>query len=325
VILQRTARPIFELETRPLPDLFSAVPSAPTMAQPRRRTIMSERDGYIPGVPCWIDTSHPDPQAVLGFYTGLFGWEFEDVMPEGSGTVYFIGRIRGGDAAAVAAIPPGAPAVATWNTYVWVDSADDAAARAREAGGTVAMEPFDVMGYGRMAVLTDPEGAAIMVWQAKGHNGAKVVNEHGAVNFNVLSTRDVGAAEAFYGAMFGWQKLALPAGLMWMLPGYGDHLEEISPGTRQRMAEFGAPDGFIDVVAAVQPIADGDAATPAHWGVTFGVDDVDVAAATAKELGGEVVAGPFDAPWSKLAVVRDPQGATFVVSQFVPENSNLEA
>jgi predicted enzyme related to lactoylglutathione lyase len=74
---------------------------------------MPERDGYIPGVPCWVDTSQPDPEAVLPFYGGLFGWEFEDVMPEGSEAEYFIGRIRGGDVAAVGSIPEGAPPLAT--------------------------------------------------------------------------------------------------------------------------------------------------------------------------------------------------------------------
>ena len=73
---------------------------------------MSERDGYIPGVPCWVDTSQPDPEAALPFYSGLFGWEFEDVMPEGSEGSYFIGRIRGGDVAAVGSIPEGAPPMA---------------------------------------------------------------------------------------------------------------------------------------------------------------------------------------------------------------------
>ena len=96
---------------------------------------MPERNGYIPGVPCWVDTSQPDPEAAVRFYGGLFGWEFEDVMPEGSGGNYFIGRIRGGDVAAVGSIPEGAPATPTWNTYIWVDSADDAAAKARDAGG----------------------------------------------------------------------------------------------------------------------------------------------------------------------------------------------
>jgi len=286
---------------------------------------MPEREGYIPGVPCWVDTSQPDPEAALPFYGGLFGWEFEDMMPEGSEGRYFMGRIRGGDVAAVGSIPAGAPAMAMWNTYVWVESADETAAKARDAGGTVAMEPFDIMDSGRMAVLTDPEGAVFCVWQAKSHKGAKVVNEHGSLNFNGLATRDPEGAKAFYGAVFGWKTLALGAGSMWTLPGYGDHLEEASPGLREQMAAMGAPDGFIDVVAALNPIADDDSDTPAHWSVTFAVDDVDAAAAKAGELGGEIVAGPFDAPWTRMAVVKDPQGATFVASQFVLENKDLEA
>jgi len=138
-----------------------------------------ERDGYIAGVPCWIDTNQPDPEAAARFYRGLFGWEFEDVMPEGSPGVYLIGRIRGSDVAAVASVPEGAPPAAMWNTYIWVDSADEAAARARAAGGAVISEPFDVLDAGRMAVVADPEGAVFCVWQAKNHRGAKVVNEHG--------------------------------------------------------------------------------------------------------------------------------------------------
>ena len=285
---------------------------------------MSERDGYIPGVPCWIDTSQPDPQAALGFYSGLFGWEFEDVMPAGSGGSYFIGRLRDGDVAGVGSTSDGAPPMAMWNTYVWVDNADETAVAARAAGGQ-AMEPFDVMDAGRMAILTDPEGAMICAWQAKSNRGAKVVNEHGSLNFNVLATRDVERAKAFYGAVFGWQTLVLPSGVMWTLPGYGDHLEETSPGLRQQMVQMGAPEGFIDVVAAVNTINDSDSTTPVHWGVTFAVDDADETAAKAKALGGEVVSGPHDAPWSRQAVIKDPQGATFVASQFILENKELVA
>ena len=286
---------------------------------------MPERDGYIPGVPCWVDTSQPDPEASLPFYSGLFGWDFEDVMPEGSPMKYFIGRIRGGDAAAVGSTPEGAPPRAMWNTYIWVDSADETATKAREAGGRVAMEPFDVLDSGRMAVLSDPEGAVFCVWQPKDHKGAGIVNEHGSLNFNGLATRDPEGAKAFYGAVFGWNTLPLPAGAMWTLPAYGDHLEENSPGLREQMVQMGAPEGFIDVVAAINPIADDDSETPAHWNVVFAVDDADATAAKARELGGDVIAGPTDAPWTRMAVIKDPQGSTFVASQFVPENSGIEA
>jgi uncharacterized protein len=286
---------------------------------------MPERDGYIPGVPCWIDTSQPDPEAALPFYSGLFGWEFEDVMPDEAEGQYFIGRIRGGNVAAVGSIPEGAPPMAAWSTYIWVANADETVAKARDAGGSVMMEPFDIMEAGRMAVLADPEGAVFCVWQAGDNKGAQIVNEHGSLNFNGLATRDIDGAQAFYGAVFGWTTLDLPGGVMWTLPGYGDHLEERTPGLREQIAGMGGPEGFIDVVAAFTPIAADDSDTPPHWSVTFATDDVQATAAKAGELGGEVLAEPFDAPWSRMAVIKDPQGATFIASQFVPENKDLKA
>ena len=284
---------------------------------------MAERDGYIPGVPCWVDNNQPDPQAVLAFYSGLFGWAFEDVMPDGSDSSYFIARIRGRDVAAVASMPAGAPPIARWNTYVCVEDADATVRTARDSGGVVVMEPFDVMASGRMAVVRDPQGATFCIWQAKNHKGAEVVNEHGSLNFNGLATRDPEAAKTFYGAVFGWKTLALPSGVAWTLPGYGDHLEERSPGLRDRVRQLGGPDGFIDVVALLDPIADDD--SEAHWSVTFAVDDADSVAAKARELGGKVVRGPIDASWTRVAVLEDPGGARFIASQFVPENKDLTA
>ena len=284
---------------------------------------MPERDGYIPGVPCWVDTSQPDLEAAVGFYSGLFGWEFESVLPADSPGQYFVARRRGGDMAAVGSIPEGLPPMATWNTYVWVESAYDTAAKVSQAGGSVVMEPFDIMDFGRMAVFTDPEGAAFCAWQAKEHRGARVVNEHGALNFNGLNTRDADAAKAFYRAVFGWTTLAIGAGEMWTLPGYGDHLERDNPGLRKQIAEMGGPAGFEDVVASIEPLADDDTDSVPHWSVTFGVDDADAIAARAEELGGTVVAPPVDVPWSRTTVLEDPQGARFIASQFVQENKDL--
>jgi predicted enzyme related to lactoylglutathione lyase len=285
---------------------------------------MSERDRYIPGVPCWVDTSQPDPEAAVDFYSGLFGWELENVMPPESEGAYFTARLHGGDVAAVGSLPAGAPPMATWNTYIWVGSADETAAKVRDAGGRVVMEPFDVMDAGRMAVVTDPEGAAFCVWQAKRHRGAQVVNEAGALNFNGLATRDVEGAKSFYGAVFGWTTLDLGgAAAMWTLPGYGDHLERDNPDLRKNMAEAGAPEGFEDVVATINPIPDDEPDVPAHWSVTFAVDDADATAAKAAELGGTVLVAPFDAPWVRMTVITDPQGATFIASKFVPDNRDV--
>ena len=285
---------------------------------------MSQEDRYIPGVPCWVDTTQPDPEAAVAFYGDLFGWEFEDVMPPDSPARYFMARIGGGDVAAIGSEPGDAPPTAAWDTYVWVTDADATAASVRAAGGAVVMEPADVGDSGRMAVFADPEGATFRIWQPRTHRGAAVVNEHGSVNFNDLHTGDVEQAERFYGSVFGWELLDLGGGYVWALPGYGDFLEERNPGMRENMAQMGAPERFEDVVASVTAIA-ADRPEAAHWGVTFAVDDADVIAQKAGELGGTVVVPPFDAPWVRMTIIRDPQGATVTASKFVPENANAEA
>src|SRR3954451_23350365 len=170
---------------------------------------MSEQDRYIPGVPCWVDIAVPDPDTTIAFYRGLFGWEVEDVMPPEAPARYFVGRIRGGDVAAIGSRPDGASGDPEWQTYVWGTGAEQTAAKVRDAGGSVLAEPFDVGDAGRMAVFADPEGAAFAVWQPGRHRGATVVNEHGSVNFNILHTADGAAAEAFYGAVFGWEVLGV--------------------------------------------------------------------------------------------------------------------
>jgi uncharacterized protein len=158
-----------------------------------------------------------------------------------------------------------------------------------------------------------------------------LVNDPGALVFNGLNTRDVQGARSFYGSVFGWQTGAIGGGAEgWTLPGYGDWLErEHHPGLRNQMAEAGAPEGFEDVVASIIPIADDQPDTPAHWSVTFAVDDADAAAQKATELGGKVIVPPFDAPWStstytiRVTVLADPQGATFAASKFVATTKDL--
>jgi predicted enzyme related to lactoylglutathione lyase len=306
---------------------------------------MPERDGYIPGVPCWVDVSEPDPEAAVDFYGGLFGWEFEDVMPPSSEGEYFIARHeaasssifdvsgarRHGDVAAVRSVPEAAPPTAMWNTYFWVDSADEAASKVSDAGGGVLMEPFDFMDACRMAVFTDPEGAAFGVWEAKGHKGARLVNDPGALVFNGLNTRNFEGARSFYGSVFGWQTGVIGGEAEgWTLPGYGDWLErEHHPKLRSQMTEAGAPEGFEDVVTSIIPIADEQPDTPAHWSVTFATDNADATAKKATELGGTVIVSPFDAPWStstytiRITVIDDPQGATFIASELVLRNRDL--
>jgi hypothetical protein len=101
----------------------------------------------------------------------LFGWEAENTMPPGVAGKHFMCRLRGRDVAAVASRPRSAPPVTAWTTYVWVESADETAARAGEAGGGVLVDPFDSLDGGRIAIVADPSGAAIGIWQPGTHKG----------------------------------------------------------------------------------------------------------------------------------------------------------
>jgi uncharacterized protein len=283
-----------------------------------------ERDGYMPGVPCWVDTGQPDPDAAVAFYGDLFGWDFDERTPAGSRQRYFVAQLRGRDVAGVGGQPGGEPATPTWNTYIWVESADDAAAKVKAAGGSVRGDPFDVGDAGRMGVFSDPSGAVFSVWQAREHKGAQLVNEPGTWNFSELNTRDPEGAKAFYGAVFGWEAttLATDGGdtSMWRVPGYGKFLEQRDPGLRDRQADVGAPEGFEDAVAWLVPMTSEQFPddTPPHWSITFAVDDADAIAERAAKLGGKVLVPPFDAPWVRMAVIGDPQGAVFTASKFSP-------
>jgi len=275
------------------------------------------RDGYPAGVPCWIDTTQPDPQAAAEFYRGLLGWKLEDVMPPNSPGQYFVARLHGRDVAGISSIPGGNSTRAKWNTYVWVDNADETAQRVEQARGRVLAAPFDVPGAGRMAECADPSGAGFRIWQAREHRGAQLVNAPGSWNWSNLNTPDAEGAMRFYTAVFGWEfsEVDLGAGSSWMvrMPGYADFLEVRNPGIRDRHTAAGVPPGFTDAVGWLQPIPS-DAET--YWSVTLSVADADLVAARTAELGGTVVSGPVEVPYSRVVQITDPQGASVTLSQF---------
>jgi predicted enzyme related to lactoylglutathione lyase len=276
------------------------------------------RDGYPPGVPCWVDTAQPDPDAAEGFYGDLFGWRFAGRMPAGAPGRYVVARRWDHGVAGIGSDPDGGPTTPTWDTYVSVASADETAARVREAGGAVLAAPLDVLDDGRMAVCADPAGARFRLWEPRGFAGAQVVNVAGSWNWSTLSTDDPDRAIAFYGAVFGWEATTLDLGqgevVMWRVPGYAEFLERLQPDLRRRHAEGGVPAGFSDAIAWMTPAA----GELARWDVTFAVDDADATARRAAELGGRVVRPPVTAGVTRVAVLRDPQGAVFTVSRYQP-------
>jgi hypothetical protein len=261
---------------------------------------MSERDGYEHGVPCWVDVWCADADRAAEFYGRLFGWEIVGGGDE-PGMRHLISRLRGRDVAAIGsrADLAGPPA---WGTYVWVNDVDATAAKAVEEGGRLLIEPFESLDGGRMAVIVDPEGAVIGAWRPAAHSGAELVNEPGAWSMSMLRARDAEAAKRFYAAVFGWQAEPFAGGQLHLfrLPGYVGGVP-MQPVPR-------------DVVALMAP-ADEDPA----WGVDFWIDDADRAASVAREAGGQVLAGPYELPDGSFrqAVLADPEGATFTVSQLL--------
>jgi predicted enzyme related to lactoylglutathione lyase len=265
---------------------------------------------YPHGVTCWIDTEQPDPAGAARFYGGLFGWTLTEAVPPGAPGSYRIATLAGAD---VAAIAPG-EGTATWNTYVAVDDCDATTERVPDLGGTVTAPPADAGPAGRAAACADPQGAPFRLWQARRRLGAQLTNAPGTWNFSDLHTSDPAAATAFYAPLFGWRALDLPgAGTVLQVPGYGDHLAAtVDPDIHERQA--GAPPGFADVIGGVAATRPDE---PPHWHVTFSVAERDTAATAVERLGGTVLATGQDA-WSRTALVRDPQGAEFTLSQFVP-------
>jgi predicted enzyme related to lactoylglutathione lyase len=252
---------------------------------------MGERTKYTPGTFSWTDLTTTDQGAAKQFYTELFGWTAID-NPVGEDMVYSMMQIDGKNVAAISPQPQqqreaGVPAA--WNSYITVESADDAASRAQGLGATVHAPAFDVMDVGRMAVIQDPQGAFFEVWEPKRHIGASLVNAHGALSWNELASPDLDASAGFYSELFGWKVEPFEGmGMPYM--------------TIQTAA--GGSNGGIRGAAENEPT---------YWLVYFGTNDIEASMSKVGELGGNTIMGPMDIGMGKIGVVQDPQGAVFAL------------
>jgi predicted enzyme related to lactoylglutathione lyase len=250
---------------------------------------MAERTKYTPGTFSWTDLTTTDQPAAKQFYGELFGWEAID-NPIGEGMVYSMMQIDGKDVAAIspqmqaqrdAGQPP------TWSSYVTVQSADAAADRAQKLGATVMSPPFDVFDVGRMAIIQDPQGAFLMLWEPKAHIGASLVNTPGSLTWNELASTDPDASAEFYRELFGW-----------------------------KVEPFEGMEGYLGIQNSEGQSNGGiRAATenePSYWLVYFGADDAEAGAARASELGATTLV-QMDIGVGKIAVLQDPQGAVFAL------------
>lgn len=248
---------------------------------------MRAPEPYPEGTPSWVDLATTDAAGAKAFYAALFGWEFEDIFTD-QGVPYTMASKDGVQVAGLSAnaqgdLPP------TWFTYLSVSDCDACTARAVAAGGSVMMEPMDVMDAGRMSFVIDPTGAHVGLWEARRHRGAALIDEPGAYTWAELYTNDGEAAAAFYRASVGLETVTDDFG--------GGPYTMFKAGDR--------------VVGGLLPPPVEE--VPNHWHVYFGVADTDAAVTTVGEAGGEILVGPLDTPVGRMATVHDPFGAAFSV------------
>ena len=251
---------------------------------------MGERTEHPHGTFSWADLSTDDHEGAKRFYAGLFGWEIED-MPAGDDMTYSMARLDGKDVAALFKGDGTLPV--HWNSYVTVDDIDAMPEKVKSAGGNVMAEPFDVMeSVGRMAVIQDPSGAFLNLWQAKDSIGAGLVNVSGALTWNDLNTTDPEKAMTFYGDIFGWtfEKVPDDATEYWVIHNGGRTNGGVRP---------------------IDNSQEGD--VPAHWLPYFACSDVEQARTKVEELGGRTFFGPMEVPQGGFVIVGDPQGGAFAL------------
>jgi predicted enzyme related to lactoylglutathione lyase len=256
---------------------------------------MSEtNNGLLPGSFCWFELHTSDGPAATEFYKSLFGWEALGI-PIGPDDVYTMLKQNGGDVGALHqmhaeemsnGIPP------HWLTYILVESADQSTAKARELGAKILMEPFDVMGAGRMSVVQDPQGAIFAVWQAGDHKGASVMGVPNSFCWGELSTSNTSAALGFYSSLFGWTTKPMDIG-------DNPYIELFSNGVP---------------IGGMMQLSEQIGDVPSHWLIYFAVANCDATVEKAVALGSSIKLPPQDIPTvGRFSVIQDPQGAVFAV------------
>jgi predicted enzyme related to lactoylglutathione lyase len=251
---------------------------------------MPNRDTPWPnGTPCWVDYGAADLDATKAFYSSLLGWEYTGGEPEFGGylTVNANGRQAGGMGPQQ---DPNDPP--RWTTYFAADDAAATAARIKEAGGTVIVEPMEVGPMGTMVIALDPQGNPFGLWQSGVNTGVQIHNEPGALAWNEAMVADSAAARQFYTAVFGFTFDELP-------PDAG--------GGDMDYTTFSTGGNPLGGLGAAQ------AGMPTGWLTCFEVADTDAAVATAESNGGKVTTPATDTPFGRFAIIEDPWGAPFEV------------
>jgi uncharacterized protein len=267
---------------------------------------MPDLSSFAPGTLCWWDLATTNPAGARGFYHELFGWSWRSlsgIEPD----AYIFAAKRDIPVAGIyqqsqehraAGLGP------AWVPYVAAADADATCKQARALGAKLVVPPFDVLDQGRAALLRDPTGALVALWQARGHSGAAVTGEPGSVAWAELVADDVDGAGRFYARLFGWQAKA---------ERLGGHQVTLF----LRSGRGGEPVASLRGRGAAGNTVPPEAAP--YWLVHLAVADVDATLARLRELGGSVASASSEAlGLGRRALARDPQGALFALLAAAP-------
>ncbi|MFF8376136.1 VOC family protein [Streptomyces sp. NPDC015661] len=245
---------------------------------------------FTKGSPNWIDLGSPDTEAAAAFYGAVFGWDFRSAGPDAGGYGFF--QQDGDTVGALGPLDEGAKSA--WTVYFQTPDADATQEAAKQAGGTVRVDAFDVMDAGRMACLTDPAGAEFAVWQPGKVKGLDRTSATNTLLWAELHVPDPESTLGFYRTLFDWRWSLMDA------PGMTYRVISTAEGD-QEDASFG---GAAELQEGMAP----------SWIPYFTVEDPDAVSRTAQGGGGSVVMPAADVPdVGRIAWLADPFGAVFAV------------
>lgn len=251
----------------------------------------------------WLELSTDQPVKSRNFYAELFGWRIEDSTMPGFGLAFqgetlVCGVIDSTQFPNVALDGDSVPNAFT----VYLRTADLEASLhvLEETGGKDLSGIREVPGQGRFAIVLDPAGACVGLWEHREFTGLDLTLAPGTGVWFETMTRDYDAAAAFYERAAGWQLRLMSDEEAGLEEGeatgirYGTHTTEAGPVAGMCEADTLLPEG-----------------TPSFWRAYFRVEDTDAAVQTVQNLGGTLLDGPMDSPFGRVATVADPTGAMF--------------
>ena len=246
----------------------------------------------------WRDLMSTDVEKAKAFYTELFGWTIRPMPVEGYGDYDMLFNGEHG-LGGISPLDPDHGMPSHWISYITTPgTVDEACVLAAKLGATVGVEPMDIPGVGRFAVVIDPQGAVFSPYTASEEYAAQAPPEPapgtpGSVAWNELLVDDVEAAVSFYSRLFGWERSVM----------------DVGTGPYHVMSAGGTM-----VAGIMQKPADMPAAA---WTIYFeAATALDDALARANGLGGQTVAEAMDVPSiGRLCWVMDPSGGVFAMMQ----------